>query len=55
MVKAYAAKVLDFAIKRGYIQTNPFTYVETRIKPKKTIAIEGRNENFYTREQLNEF
>lgn len=55
MVKAYAAKVLDFAIKRGFIQTNPFTYVETRIKPKKTIAIEKKNENFYTREQLNEF
>lgn len=55
MVKAYAAKVLDFAIKRGYIQTNPFTYVETRIKPKKTIAIEKKNENFYTREQLNKF
>ena len=28
MVKAYAAKVLDFAIKRGYIQTNPFTHVD---------------------------
>ncbi|MEC1304289.1 site-specific integrase [Lysinibacillus capsici] len=55
MVKAYAAKVLDFAIKRGYIQINPFTHVETRIKPKKTIAIDEKNENFYTREQLNEF
>lgn len=55
VVKAYAAKVLDFAIKRGYIQTNPFTHVETRIKSKKTIAIAEQNENFYTREQLNEF
>ncbi|WP_305143797.1 site-specific integrase [Lysinibacillus sp. FSL M8-0337] len=55
MVKAYAAKVLDFAIKRGYIQANPFTHVETRIKPKKTITIDEKNENFYTREQLNEF
>lgn len=26
-VKAYAAKVLDFAIKRSYVQTKPFAHV----------------------------
>jgi integrase len=56
MIKAYAAKVLDFAIKRGYIQTNPFALVEMPIL-KRTIldSIEETGENFYTREQLIEF
>ena len=57
MVKAYAAKVLDFAIKRGYIQTNPFAYVDlpTNISKKTIRADEDKTENFYTREQLKEF
>lgn len=57
MVKAYAAKVLNFAIKRGYIQTNPFAYVDlpTNISKKPIGAGEGEEENFYTREQLIEF
>lgn len=56
MVKAYAAKVMDFAIKRGYIQTNPFALVDMP-KLKKSIveSDEESNENFYTREQLIEF
>ncbi|MCZ8540276.1 tyrosine-type recombinase/integrase [Psychrobacillus psychrodurans] len=56
MVKAYAAKVLNFAIKRGYIQTNPFSYVDlpTNIS-KKAIGADDESENFYTREQLVEF
>ncbi|WP_342598126.1 tyrosine-type recombinase/integrase [Psychrobacillus sp. FSL H8-0483] len=57
MVKAYAAKVLDFAIKRGYIQTNPFALVDLPINHfKKAIgADEDKAENFYSREQLKEF
>lgn len=57
MVKAYAAKVLDFAIKRGYIQTNPFAHVDMRTNhSKKAIgADEDKAENFYSREQLKEF
>ncbi len=56
-IKAYASKVLDFAIKRGYIQTNPFAYVDMpATASKKTIlADEDEAENFYTREQLIEF
>lgn len=57
MVKAYAAKVLNFAIKRGFIQTNPFAYVDlpNNISKKALGADEDEAENFYTREQLIEF
>ncbi|WP_342598788.1 site-specific integrase [Psychrobacillus sp. FSL H8-0483] len=56
MVKAYAAKVLDFAIKRGYLQTNPFALVDMPTKAnRKAIVNEEEAENFYTREQLIEF
>ncbi|MGG0666946.1 site-specific integrase [Lederbergia citrisecunda] len=57
MVKAYAAKVLDFAIKRGYIQTNPFTHVDmpAAASKKAIVSDEDKVENFYTREQLVEF
>lgn len=54
-IKSYAALVLDFGIKRGYIQINPFTHVETRVKTRNGIKIEEKAENFYTREQLIEF
>ena len=54
-IKSYAARVLDFGIKRGYLQSNPFTHIETRIKTKKLIEMEDKNENFYTRERLIEF
>ncbi|ACA38107.1 site-specific integrase [Lysinibacillus sphaericus] len=57
VVKAYAAKVLDFAIKRGYMQTNPFTHVDMPIAASKKVTIieEEEAENFYTREQLIQF
>lgn len=56
-VKSYAAKVLDFAIKRGYIQTNPFTLVDMPTKAFKKVIVdeEEKVENFYTREQLINF
>jgi integrase len=56
MVKAYASKVVDFAIKRGYIGTNPFALVEMAKKLIKVcIDDEDKPENFYTKEQLIEF
>ncbi|MEK4713561.1 site-specific integrase [Sporosarcina sp. FSL K6-5500] len=57
MVKAYAAKVLDFAIKRSYIQTNPFAHVDMPAATTKKAIVndEDEAENFYTREQLIEF
>ncbi|KOO48777.1 site-specific integrase [Viridibacillus arvi] len=55
-VKSYAAKVLDFAIKRGYIQTNPFNHVDMPVAlKKKQASTEEKKENFYTREELIEF
>ena len=54
MVKSYASNVLKFAIKRGYIQTNPFAFVEIPTSRKSKI-INLATENFYTREQLIEF
>lgn len=57
MVKAYAAKVIDFAIKREYLLSNPFSYVDlpTTIAKKKMRAKEDKAENYYTREQLKKF
>lgn len=57
MVKAYAAKVLNFAIKRGFIQTNPFAHVDmpATTSKKAIVADEDDAENFYTREQLIKF
>ncbi len=55
-VRSYAAKVLNFAIKRGYIQTNPFDYVDMPVAlKKKQASMEEEEENFYTREELIEF
>lgn len=55
--KSYAAKVLDFAIKRGNIQTNPYVPVDLPATASKEAigADEDEAENFYTREQLIEF
>ncbi|KGR82772.1 site-specific integrase [Lysinibacillus odysseyi] len=52
-VKAYASKVLDYAIKRDLIQSNPFKLVEMPKKraPKKSINRVERN--FYSKEELN--
>lgn len=52
-VKAYAAKVLNYAMKHGYLEKNPFDLVEMP-KPKKHISLDDEEEftNFYEREQL---
>ncbi|WP_225340453.1 site-specific integrase [Lysinibacillus capsici] len=55
MVKSYAAKVLDFAIKRGYIQVNPFALIDMPNNLKNTYDDAYEFENFYTKEQLNTF
>ena len=56
MVKNYAAKVLKYAIKHGYIHRNPFEHVEIPLI-KKRVSLDDldENENFYSREQLIEF
>ncbi|AVK85934.1 site-specific integrase [Lysinibacillus sp. B2A1] len=55
-VKSYAAKVLDFAIKRGFLLTNPFTLIEMPTKRRKsTEVIDEVEENFYTRDELVKF
>jgi len=54
-IKSYAKKVLDYAIVHGFIQTNPFTHVETKIKKAFTQIVEEVRENFYTKEELNTF
>lgn len=55
IVKSYASKVLDFAIKSDYIQKNPFALVEISNRRKKVQYDEVKRENFYTKEQLNKF
>lgn len=52
MVKSYASKVMDFAIKRSYIRNNPFRLVDMPKKLKKICMDEEEAENFYTKEQL---
>ncbi|UOQ48848.1 site-specific integrase [Gracilibacillus caseinilyticus] len=53
-VKAYTSRVFNFAIKRDYIQKNPFDIVEVPRKKNKQ-PDETDEKNFYTREQLIEF
>ncbi|MGE7132976.1 tyrosine-type recombinase/integrase [Lysinibacillus xylanilyticus] len=56
VIKSYASKVIDFAIRRGYLKTNPFTLVYMpKIKKAPIGLVKNVEENFYTREQLNEF
>lgn len=57
IVKAYAAKVLDFTIKRRFLQTNLYTHVDTPVSVSKKRIVEEDEEveNFYTREQLIHF
>ncbi|MFJ7971740.1 tyrosine-type recombinase/integrase [Psychrobacillus sp. NPDC096389] len=50
MVKFYASKVMDEAIKLNLIETNPFKLVET---PNK--RIKNKMEIYFTREQLIDF
>jgi integrase len=57
IIKSYAAGVLDFAIKHGYLNdNNPFNLVDVP-KPKKQLAAvaDNKSENFYTKEQLRHF
>lgn len=56
-VKAYAAMVLDFAIKRDYIKINPFTHVFIPTNPKRINVIDKKEvkKNFYTKEELISF
>lgn len=56
IVKAYAAKVLDFAIKRDYLKNNPFTLVDLPNKRnQQNVDSNTKFENFYTKEELVEF
>lgn len=50
-IKSYAAQVLDYAIKLGYIKTNPFNLVKITKKGKR-IEDEERMENFCSKEEL---
>lgn len=52
-VKAYASKVLDYAVKRDLIQSNPFKLVEMPKKRAYKKAIKTVERNFYTKEELN--
>ncbi|MDA2770553.1 tyrosine-type recombinase/integrase [Bacillus cereus group sp. Bc010] len=53
MIKAYASKIVDFAIKRNYTKSNPFTLIEL---PKKRVQnAQQKFENFYTKDELIEF
>lgn len=53
MVKTYASKVIDFAIKREYISSNPFKLVDL---PKiKASAVLDTEVNYYSKEQLIDF
>lgn len=51
-IKSYAKKVLDYAIVHGFIQTNPFTHVETKVKKAFTESVEAGSENFYIKDEL---
>ncbi|MBD8033815.1 site-specific integrase [Solibacillus merdavium] len=54
-IKAYAKKVLDFAIVHGYLATNPFTHVETKVKQTYSEPVNEEDANFYTKEELTTF
>lgn len=56
-VKAYASRIFDFSIKRGYIQQNPFDYVDMpNRRSKKILGLDGEvKAKYYTRDQLIEF
>ncbi|RSK28522.1 site-specific integrase [Bacillus sp. HMF5848] len=57
IVKSYASKILDYAIKKQIIQTNPFSLVEIPQKTQEENIDEADNviENFYNKEQLLHF
>lgn len=56
MVKSYAARVLDYAIKLGLVNNNPFKLVEIPRKKKEIRELTESVENlFYTKEELRDF
>lgn len=54
-VKAYASRVFNFAVKRDFVQKNPFDLVELPRKRNIQLPDETDEKNFYTREQLIKF
>ncbi|WP_079524393.1 site-specific integrase [Solibacillus isronensis] len=52
--KSYASLVMRFAIKRDYIQSNPFDLVDLPRQRKKS-STKQETENFYTKAQLRLF
>lgn len=54
-LKAYAARIFQFAMKRGYTQNNPMVLVETPLVRKNVIDQDEKLENFYPKEELKEF
>lgn len=52
--KSYASLVMRFAIKYGYIQSNPFDLIDLP-RQRKKISVNRETENFYTKEQLRDF
>ncbi|MBD8036626.1 site-specific integrase [Solibacillus sp. A46] len=50
MVKTYASKVIDFAIKREYISSNPFKLVD--LPKTKASTVLDTEVNYYSKEQL---
>lgn len=52
-IKAYASKVLDYAVKRDLIASNPFKLVEMPKKRAHKSTIKKVERNFYTKEELN--
>ena len=54
-LKAYAARIFDFAIKRGYTQNNPMNLVEVPVIKKAVTDPDEKQENFYPKEELIQF
>lgn len=52
--KSYASLVMRFAMKRGYIEKNPFDLVDLPHKSKRRVT-STEKDKFYTKEQLREF
>ncbi|EJQ88383.1 hypothetical protein IGW_05062 [Bacillus cereus ISP3191] len=52
--KSYKSLVMRFAMKRGYIEKNPFDLVDLPHKSKRRVS-NTEKDKFYTKEQLREF
>ncbi|NSL53299.1 site-specific integrase, partial [Calidifontibacillus erzurumensis] len=55
VVKAYASKVLDYAMKLDLIKSNPFKLVEMPKRKKELNTKEEVETQFYTKEELKKF